>query len=305
MPHITVVGSINMDLVVRSDHLHGPGETILGDDYHTIPGGKGANQAVAAVRLGAQVDMIGRVGKDAFGDLLRENLQREGVNVSTVEVDPYSSSGIALITIDKEGQNTIVVASGTNMAMTTAQVRQAFSKVAHMDVVVMQLEIPLDCVEEAARLAAARGAKVVLNPAPARPLLSSTLKLVDLIVPNESETSLLTNLPINDFEQAETAARSLIQNGAHSVVLTLGRRGAMVVENDQPGIHIPPHPVHVVDTTAAGDAFVAGLAVGLAEGKSLLEAVRLGNAAGAFAVTRLGAQPAMPRRSEAEQLLSS
>jgi ribokinase len=303
MPHITIVGSINMDLVVRVTHLPEPGETILGHDYQTIPGGKGANQAVAAARLGAQVDMVGRVGKDAFGNLLRQNLQREGINGSAVEDDPDSSSGIALITVDKNGQNTIVVASGTNMTMTPAQITQAFEKAAHMDAVVMQLEIPLDCVEETARLACARGAKVVLNPAPARQLPPFILQLVDVIVPNESETSLLTGLSVDTFQQAEAAARGLLQAGPRSVVLTLGERGALVVEKDQPAVHIPPHPMQVVDTTAAGDAFVAGLAVGLAEGKSLVEAAQMGNAAGAIAVTRLGAQPAMPRRAEVEQLL--
>jgi ribokinase len=189
------------------------------------------------------------------------------------------------------------------MTMTPAQVRQAFENTDRMDTVVMQLEIPLDCVEEAARLASARGARVVLNPAPARPVPPSILQFVDVIVPNESETSLLTGLPVDSLEQAETAARGLLQAGARSVVLTLGDRGALVVEKDQPAVHIPPHPVQVVDTTAAGDAFVAGLAVGLAEGKSLVEAAKLGNAAGAIAVTRLGAQPAMPRRDEVEQLL--
>jgi ribokinase len=249
--------------------------------------------------------MVGRVGRDAFGDLLRENLRREGINISAVEVDPHASSGIALITIDKDGQNTIVVASGTNMAMTPTQVRQEFEKATRMEVVVMQLEIPLDCVEAAARLASARGAKVVLNPAPARSLPAAILQSVDVIVPNESETSLLTGLPVDSLQQAETAAHRLLQAGVRGVVLTLGGRGAMVVEKDQPAVHIPPHQVQVVDTTAAGDAFVAGLAVGLSEGKNLVEAASIGNAAGAIAVTRLGAQPAMPQRSEVEQLLAA
>jgi ribokinase len=303
LPHITVVGSINMDLVVRVDHLPEPGETILGRDYRTIPGGKGANQAVAAARLGAQVDMVGRVGKDAFGGMLRENLQREGVNVSSVADDPDVSSGIALITLDEMGRNTIVVASGTNMTLATAQVKQALEGASVLDAVVMQLEIPMDCVVGAAWLGSARGAKVVLNPAPARPLPAEVFPLLDVLVPNENETSLLTGLPVESLEQAEVAARHLLQAGARSVVLTLGGRGALVVEKGPPAVHIPSHPVKVVDTTAAGDAFVAGLAVGLAEGLSLVEAARLGNAAGAIAVTRLGAQPAMPTRSEVEGLL--
>lgn len=303
MPDITVVGSINMDLVVRVAHLPQPGETILGREYHAIPGGKGANQAVAAARLGAGVRLVGRVGKDAFGELLRSNLQREGVDVAALEMDAATSSGNAMIALDDSGRNTIVVVPGANFSLTPGQVARALAKIPRLDVLVVQLEIPLECALEAARLARERGARVVLNPAPAQPLPAEIYPFLDVLVPNESEAGLLTGLPVDSLEQAEAAARRLLQLGARSVILTLGGRGALLVEAGRAAVHLPPYPVKVVDTTAAGDAFVAGLAVGLAEGASLLDAARLGNAAGAIAVTRLGAQPAMPARDEVNTLL--
>jgi ribokinase len=303
MPEITVVGSINMDLVVRVAHLPLPGETVLGQDYQAIPGGKGANQAVAAARLGANVAMIGCVGDDVFGRLLQDNLRREKVDLVGVQVVPEASSGVAMITVDDLGRNTIVVASGANLAMTPQQVADSMESIADIDVLVLQLESPMDCVLEAARIARARGAKVVLNPAPARPLPVEIYPYIDVLIPNESETSLLTGLPVYGIGQAEAAAQALVRAGARSVVLTLGERGALVVDEGCPAIRLPAFPAQVVDTTAAGDAFVAGLAVGLAEGKSLVDAARMGNAAGAVAVTRLGAQPAMPGREDIERLL--
>jgi len=303
MPSVTIVGSLNMDLVVRVAHLPAPGETILGRDYHTIPGGKGANQAVAAARLGGVVHMVGRVGQDNYGQTLRSNLSAEGINVEFVQVDSESASGVALITLDEAGSNTIVVAPGANMVLTPHDVFQAFKHIASMDVVVVQMEVSLECVQEAARAGRARGAKVVLNPAPARPLSDDIYKNVDVLVPNETETGLLTGLPVDTLEQAEQAANHLLEMGVGAVVLTLGGRGALVVTPGERSIHIPPHVVQVIDTTAAGDAFVAGLAVGLAEGLNLAEAARLGNSAGAIAVTRLGAQPSMPTRKDVVRML--
>ena len=303
MPHIMIVGSINMDLVVRVAHLPQSGETILGRDHQAIPGGKGANQAVAAARLGAKVTMIGRVGQDAFGDLLLENLHREGIDVRAIQFDSQASSGIAMITLDEQGRNTIVVAPGANMTMTLGEVTAALDAIPLVDVLVLQLESPVECVLHAARLGHARKAKVILNLAPARALPDEIYQYIDVLVPNESETSLLSGLPVDTFEKAETAARNLLATGARSIVLTLGERGALVIDGSHPAVHIRAHAVQVVDTTAAGDAFVAGLAVGLAEGYDLVEAARLGNAAGAIAVTRLGAQPAMPRRTEVERFL--
>ncbi len=303
MPSLTVVGSLNMDLVVRVAHLPAPGETILGRDYQTIPGGKGANQAVAAARLGGIVHLVGRVGQDSYGQTLIANLSVEGIHVEFVQVDSTSASGIAMITLDEAGSNTIVVAPGANMALTPQDVFQAFNGIASMDVLVLQLESPLECVQEAARLGQARGAKVVLNPAPARKLPDEIYKYVDVLVPNETEISLLTSLPVNTIGQAEQAAVRLLEMGAGEVVLTLGGRGALVVVPGETSTHIPPYKVQVVDTTAAGDAFVAGLAVGLAQGLNLVEASRFGNAAGAVAVTRLGAQPSMPTREDVMRMI--
>ena len=305
MPSIIIVGSLNMDLVVRVPHLPAPGETILGRDFHTIPGGKGANQAVAAARLGGIVHMIGRVGQDKYGQTLRANLSAEGINVDYVQADSESASGVALITVDEAGANTIVVAPGANMALTSQDVSQACKRIASMDVLVLQLEVSLDCVLEAARAGRARGAKVVLNPAPSRLLSDDIYKNVDVLVPNETETSLLTGLPIDTMEKAEQAANRLLEMGVGTVVLTLGGRGALVVMPGESSIHILPHVVQVIDTTAAGDAFVAGLAVGLAEGLNLAEAARLGNSAGAIAVTRLGAQPSMPNREDVVRMLEA
>lgn len=305
MTHIVVVGSLNMDLVVRAPHLPIPGETVLGDDFQTIPGGKGANQAVGAARLDGNVTMIGCVGNDAFGESLRANLQKEGINTDYVLTAPNSPTGIATITLDEAGQNCIVVASGANMKLTPEDVEKAFSQIKNVDVVILQLESPLDCVEAAARLGQERGAKIVLNPAPARQLSDILLSQTDVLVPNESETSLLTDLPVDTPSQAEIAGSALFKRGVGAVILTLGSRGAFVLEGDSAGITISPHTVKVVDTTAAGDAFVAGLSVGLGEGLSLVESAKLGNATGALAVTKLGAQPAMPTQEEVSNLYNS
>ncbi len=305
MSHIIVVGSLNMDLVVRAPHLPIPGETVLGNDFQTIPGGKGANQAVGAARLGANVTMIGCVGNDDFGKSLRANLQKEGVDTTHILTIPDSPTGIAAITLDEDGQNCIVVASGANMKLTPEDVEKAFSQIEKVDVVILQLEIPLDCVEAAARLGQERGAKIVLNPAPARQLSDILLSQTDVLVPNESETSPLTDLPVDTPSQAETAAQSLFDKGVGSVILTLGSRGALVLDGNSPATQLSPHQVDVIDTTAAGDAFVAGLSVGLGEGMSLVEAAKLGNATGALAVTKLGAQPAMPTQEEVSSLCNS
>lgn len=298
MPHIIVVGSLNMDLVVRTPNMPAPGETVLGSDFQTIPGGKGANQAVGVARLGAKVSMVGRVGADAFGETLRANLQEDGIDTTHVLTDMETPSGVALITLEEAGQNSIVVASGANMHLTPEDVAAAFTQIGDVDVIVLQLESPLESVLEAARQGRALGAKVVLNPAPARPLPNELLALVDVLVPNESETALLAGHPVNTLDQAENAAIKLFARGVGAVVLTLGSRGALVVETELASVHLPPYGVQVVDTTAAGDAFVAGLSTGLGENFELHEAAKLGNAAGALAVTKLGAQPSMPTRKD-------
>jgi ribokinase len=301
---IAVVGSLNMDLIIQSARIPRPGETIIGGTYHTAPGGKGANQAVAAARLGANVAMIGRVGGDAFGAALRENLEQAGVDTRNVVEDLGSATGVALIVVDTAGENTIVVASGANMELTPTDVAAAAGTITSADVLLLQLESPLEVVMRAAQIARAAGVTVVLNPAPARPLPADLLKVIDVLVPNESETALLTGLPIDSDHACEQAAHRLLALGVRTVVLTLGERGALLT-NPGGNQRVPAFRVTPVDTTAAGDAFVGGFGVALSEGKPAPEAVRWGNAAGALATTRLGAQPSLPDREMVERLLNT
>ena len=272
MPHIVVVGSLNMDLVVEVPTIPLPGETVLGRNFATFPGGKGANQAVAAARLGAQVSLIGRVGQDAFGDQLLASAQADGINVSHVGRDESAATGVAMIVVDDEGQNSIAVASGANFCLTVDHVREAWGALEEIDILVMPLETPLETVATAVELAQQSGATVVLNPAPVRPLPAKILTSVDVLVPNEPETTQLTRMSIETSEERRKAARQLLTLGVGNVVLTLGSRGALALDGktDQYTM-VPACQVEVVDTTAAGDAFVAGLAVGLSERKSLVE----------------------------------
>ena len=300
---IAVVGSLNMDLVVRVPRMPVPGETLIGHDFHVIPGGKGANQAVAAARLGAQVTMIGRVGDDDFGRAQQRNLAQEGIGVTHVSVDAEEATGIALITLDAAGQNSIILAPGANMRLTVAHVEAAAQAIADAEILICQLECPLEAVTRAIELARAEGVRVILNPAPARSLDTDLLHLVDYLIPNESETTLLTGIQVSDLPSAEKAAANLRERGVSTVILTLGEQGALLA-NARGMIHVPGYSVEVVDTTAAGDAFVGGFAVALAEGQLLQEAVRFANAAGALAVTRLGAQPSLPTRREIELFLA-
>jgi ribokinase len=300
---IVVVGSLNMDLVIRSPRIPRPGETVIGGEFHTVPGGKGANQAVAAARLGAKVSMVGRVGKDAFGDALLENLAEDGIDHTLVIQDGEAATGVALIVVDDNGENSIVVASGANMRVSLADIEAAEAEISGADVLVLQLEIPLDCVIRSAEMAHAHGVKVVLNPAPARPVPERLLSMVDVLVPNESETGLMSGLPVGTQAEAIKAAGVLQRSSAGTVILTLGERGALPVREGKMEV-IPAFEVKAVDTTASGDAFVASLAVALAEGKGLEEAVRRGNAAGGLAATKLGAQPSLPSREALERLLA-
>ena len=299
---IAVVGSLNMDLVVRAPHMPIPGETVIGSDFRTIPGGKGANQAVAAAKLGAKVTMIGRVGDDDFGRAQLRNLGGLGIDTTYTIVDPEAATGIALITLDASGQNSIVLAPGANMRLTKEDINAARGAIVQSDVLVLQLESPLEVVTYAIDIAHAEGVKVILNPAPARPLPNETLARLDYLIPNESETALLTGIEVADINSAEEAAERLLEEGVGTIILTLGARGAFLASAEE-SVHVPGYEVEVVDTTAAGDAFVGGLAVALAQGQNPVEAVRYGNAAGALAVTRLGAQPSLPTRQEVEEFM--
>jgi ribokinase len=220
-----------------------------------------------------------------------------------MQVDKEASSGIALITVDKSGQNSIVVVSGANMRLLPDVMEYTLDKVDQFSLLLLQLETPLECVERAARIARNRGARVILNPSPVGRLPQEFLQLVDILVPNDLEAAQITNLPVGNVEEAETAARHLIEMGVGAVVLTLGKQGVIIVRKDMESIHLRGHPVEVVDTTAAGDAFIGGLGVGLSEGLSLHDAARLGNASAALTVTRMGAQPSLPYRKEVNHLL--
>lgn len=297
MGHIVVVGSVNMDLVVRAPHLPQPGETIIGSDFKTFPGGKGANQAVAAARLGGHVKMIGRVGNDAFGEELLRTLANDHVDTTFVQRDADTPSGVALITVEEAGQNTIVVASGANAKVTPDDVDRAEAAFDGASVLLLQLESPLPTVLHAIEVAKKHQVRVILNPAPSQPLNAQLLSLVDYLVPNQIELALLTQT-----QTIETGVHQLQSLGVKHVVVTLGGDGVAVFEDKQTD-RLAAHPVKVVDTTAAGDAFVGGFAVALVEGKSTREAAEWGNAAGALAVTRAGAQPSLPTRAELERFI--
>lgn len=294
---ILVVGSLNMDLVVSVPRHPRPGETLLGGAFHTFPGGKGANQAVAAARLGAPVGMIGRVGADKFGDALLATLQNDGVDTRWVQQDAQAASGVALITVSADGQNTIVVAAGANGRLSAQDVAAAEEAFMDAGAVVLQLEIPLPAVEAAARLGRKHGAVVVLNPAPAQPLSAELLALADYLVPNQSELELLSG-----ETDLERGIRTLLERGVRNLVVTLGERGARWA-SAAGSVEVPAFAVRAVDTVAAGDAFVGAFAAALAEGRPVSEALLRGNAAGALSVTRAGAQPSLPTRAELEAFL--
>src|SRR5688572_10574917 len=300
MPDILVIGSLNIDLVVRAARFPQPGETISGDDLQTLPGGKGANQAMAAARLGASVSMLGRVGKDNFGGSLLDNLQSNSVDTKLVQRDD-ASTGTAISIVDSNGQNSIVLSAGANGNVSDADVKTvAFSD---FNLLLLQLEIPIETVLSAARRAKESGLRVLLNPAPARALPDELISLPDFLVPNETELSLLTNQPVNDISSAEKAAKILFDSGAQTVIVTLGANGALLVTKEIVK-HIPPFKVNVVDTTAAGDAFIGGFASGLLQNKSLEESVRYGCACGALATTKFGAQPSLPTKEEVARFIT-
>jgi ribokinase len=302
---VIVFGSINMDLVVRAPRLPARGETLSGDNFFTAPGGKGANQAVACARLGATTRMVGRVGGDVFGSALRESLSDNGVDVARVRVGAGGSSGVALITVDAQADNTIVIVPGANGTIGFDDVARIDPLLRDSRLLLLQLEVPLESVIAAAGVAHDHGLTVILDPAPARPLTPELYGLVDILTPNETEAAALTGLTLDSDAAVAKAAALLQTRGARNVIIKLGGRGAYVrLVGSSEGTFRRAFKVKAIDTVAAGDAFNGGLAAALAEGRSLDEAVSWGMATGAISVTRPGAQPSMPTREEVLALLA-
>ena len=294
---ITVVGSTNTDMVIKTTKLPRPGETILGGDFFMNPGGKGANQAVAAARLQGEVTLVAKTGEDVFGSHAKKLFQSENLNTDYLFSDPDCPSGIALITVDDHAENCIVVAPGANAKLLRADIDHAREAVLHAEIILMQLEIPLDTVIYTAEMAFKSGKKVILNPAPAQQLPDELLQMLYLITPNETEAELLTGIHVNDLHSAEIAARILLEKGVQIVVVTLGSNGALLVTETSTDL-IPACSVTAVDTTAAGDCFNGALAVAIAEGATLLDAVAFASKAASVSVTRMGAQSSAPYRYE-------
>lgn len=293
-----------MDLVVRSPHVPAPGETVLGQDFRTIPGGKGANQAVAAARLGADCRFVGRVGNDAFGQTLLTGMKAIGVNCDHVGVTEGVSSGVALIVVDELGENAITVAGGANAKLSIEDIEAAKPLIASAKVCLLQLEIPLETASYAIRLARSLGVEVILDcaPAPDPAKVPQTFFEADILTPNETEAQILSGEPVSGKREARLVAAALVQRGAKKVVLKLGEKGSLLFDGNR-FEHVPPFRIKPVDTTAAGDAFSAALAVSRAKGLSLPEAVLYANAAGAAACMKFGAQPAMPTADEVRSLM--
>jgi ribokinase len=301
---IVVVGSSNTDMIIQLDRIPRPGETILGGEFTTAAGGKGANQAVGAARAGGNVTFVARVGQDMFGNQAITGFKRDGICVDHVLRDKAAPSGVALIFVAKDGENSIAVAGGANAKLVPADVKKATRAIRSAAVLVMQLETPLETVQAAAEIAVKAGVRVILNPAPSQPLPDKLLKLVSILTPNEHEAELLTGIKVADEAAAAKATDKLRARGVQTVILTLGPRGAFIADANGKQL-VPGFKVKAVDTTAAGDIFNGSLAVALAEGKPLPAAVRFANAAAALSVTKLGAQPSAPTRKEIEKFLKA
>ena len=296
---ILVVGSSNTDMVIKAAHLPRPGETILGGTFFMNPGGKGANQAVAIARLAGPVTFICTTGSDIFGHQSQQLFEEEGINTSYVFSDSGNPSGVALITVDEKAENCIVVASGANANLLPSDLEKAEEAIERADLVLMQLEVPMETVCFVADIAWQKGKKVILNPAPAHPLPADLLRHLYLITPNETEAEMITGVKITDESSAGEAARALSGMGVQHVIITLGSKGALIYSNGKAEM-VPALKVEAVDTTAAGDVFNGALTVALSEGRSLKEAARFACKASAISVTRVGAQSSAPYRNEVD-----
>ena len=299
MSKIVVIGSSNTDMVVKTSHLPAGGETVLGGDFFMNAGGKGANQAVAAARQGNRVVFVAKTGDDLFGRQVRVALEQDNINTDYVFVDKEHPSGVALITIDKDAENCIVVASGANMYLSKEDIDKAKDEICSANVVLMQLESPIQTVEYAAKMASEAGVRVILNPAPApaEPLSEELLKNLYLITPNRSEASRITGIDVKDVHSAQKAAQVLYDMGVKNVIITLGSDGSLVYDGAM-FMRIEATKVEAVDTTAAGDTYNGVLASALSEGRSVIDSANEASVASAISVTRMGAQPAAPTREE-------
>jgi len=303
-PLITVVGSFMMDLVIKAERRPQKGETLVGESFGMYVGGKGFNQAVAAARLGARVHMVGCLGEDDFGARFMKAMQSENIDSTFVRMDAGANTGVGSPVIDARGDNSIIIIPGANMRLTPQDVKRAGDLICSSDLIMLQLENPLESVQCAAEVAHAAGVPVLLNPAPARPLPDELLRQVSILTPNETEAHLLTGKTVADDSSACEAAALLHQRGVERVVLTLGERGALLFDSEQ-CLRLPAYQVQVVDTTAAGDAFCAGLGYQISLGKSLEQAVSFANAVGALAATVMGAEPSMPQKAKVLAFLGS
>jgi ribokinase len=301
MSKIVVVGSSNTDMVIQSEHLPAPGETILGGTFFMNPGGKGANQAVAASKLGGDVVFVARVGDDIFGQEAVAGFKLEGINTDFIVTDPEQPSGVATIMVDAKGENCIAVASGANNALSPMDVDMAMASIDVADVLLMQLETPLETIEYVAELGIQKGKTVILNPAPAQALSDELLAKLDVITPNETEAEILTGINVENLADAEKAAQALREKGVGTVIITMGSQGAFVLSDSFTGM-VATRKVEAVDTTAAGDTFNGALAVGMANGQAIEAAVVFANKAATISVTRLGAQASVPSLQEVEEL---
>lgn len=301
-PKICVVGSSMIDLISKVPRLPKLGETLVGHSFHLGYGGKGANQAVMAAKLGARVTMVNKVGRDVFGEGTLGNYREQGIDTTHVMFDESRFSGVAPIFVDDNAQNFIVIVPGANLGLLPADVQKARQVILEADILICQLEILMETTLEAFRIAKSGNVRTILNPAPAAPIPDELLKLTDICAPNETETELLTGEPVGKLDEAEAAARKLLSRGPGTVILTLGERGALLVDKNNVE-NIPAIKVDAVDPTGAGDAFVGSLAAFLGEGLSMQDAIRRANAVAALSVTRIGTQVSFPKRAEADDFL--
>jgi len=299
LKRIAVIGSSNTDMVIKTTKLPAPGETILGGDFFMNPGGKGANQAVAAARLGGKVSLIAKIGDDVFGREARQNFETDHINCDCLVIDPDLPSGVALITVDSHGENCIVVAPGANGSLGKTDIDQAREEILRSELILMQLEIPIETVSYAANMAFDAGIKVILNPAPAAKIPDELLSRLYMITPNETEAELISGIPVVDMESARLAAQNLYDRGVKVVVITLGSKGALLFTGDK-ALLVPSPRVEAIDTTAAGDVFNGAIAVAISEGMELEKAVEFACEAASISVTRMGAQSSAPYRKEVE-----